>query len=312
MRILVTGGAGFIGSHLCEKLLQQGHEVICLDSFVSSSRRNIQDFEKNPHFKIIEHDVANPLPEDLGDIAQIYHLACPGAKIDLEEIPLQIFWTCSAGTKRMLDLAQKKMASFLLASSKDVYGKPNSGEPSLTVSEKDYGPLDPAADKNSLAEGKHFAESLAQMYYKDFRFPLKIARIFDSYGPHMRKRDGSVLTSLIESALQDEPLRITQGETVSLCYVDDIVDGLMKAMEQKDFIGPVNFGSNEKYFTYDIAKKIIDLSGSSSLTTQMPSVQPLEPIILPDLTLAQTKLGFQPKINLDEGLRRTLAYFKGF
>jgi UDP-glucuronate decarboxylase len=308
MRVIVTGGAGFIGSHLCERLLKDGHEVICIDSFISGSSRNIQPFRTNPAFQLIEHDVTVPLTEELGDIHQIYHLACPASPVDYKEIPLQTLWTSAAGTKLMLELANKKNSSLLLASTSEVYGDPQEHPQKETY----WGNVNPIGERSCYTEGKRFAESLAINYYKHYRFPLKIVRIFNTYGPKMRKHDGRVIPNFINAAMMDEPLRICGdgSQTRSFCYIDDMVEGLISAMNLQEFIGPVNIGNDQEITIMELAKKIVELTGSSSMISQIPLPQDDPRQRKPDLTLALEKLKFNATIGLEEGLRRTIEYLK--
>lgn len=316
MRILVTGGAGFIGSHLCEKLLQQGHEVICVDSFVSGSRRNIQTLEHNPKFKVIEHDITSPIKEDIGEIQQIYHLACPGAETDLQEIPLQIFWTCAAGTKTIMDLSQRKMAAVLLASSSAVYAPQPQLQIQLPHSSSSttnnlHPTFNPADSRSCIVEGKRYSEALAMMYHKDFRFPLKIARIFDTFGPRMRKHDGSIITTFIQAAMNEEPLRLDGdgSQKVSFCFVDDLIDGLIDMMNSPEVTVTADLTSSEEVTLQHLAEKIVTLTRSSSMivTTGQQSAF----YMMKNSSLNKHNKPFlQPKIDLEEGLRRTIASFQ--
>ncbi len=295
MRIVVSGGAGFLGSHLCGRLLHEGHEVFCIDSFISGNAKNIREFEKNPAFHLISNDVTLPFTGPIAAIDQIYHLAGATAPNDCLEIPLQVLWTSAAGTKLMMELANKNMAPILLASSSAVYSGP---------------------EHEPQAEGKRFAEALAMNYYRHYRFPLKIARIFETYGPRMRRRSGSVPTDLIDSALRGEPLRIfgDGSQKLALCYVDDMVDGLWRLMNHGGFLEVLDLGNPFQISESELAKKIIALSGSASLVSLMQNDLKAQdgvgngmPDTIPDLTLAREKLGFEPKIGLDEGLRKTIA-----
>lgn len=291
MRILVTGGAGFIGGHLCEKLLRQGNKVFCIDNFISGSRKNLP-LDRN--FLLIEHDITVPLKEDPGQIDQIYHLASPACPMDFKEIPLQVLWTNAAGTKNMLELACKKNARFLLAS--DIAVR-NSNIDHLEVD-------------SCYSEGKRFAETLAMNYYRHFRFPLKIARIFNVYGPRMRKHAGCIIADLIQSAMMNEPLRIHENglQSNSFCYVDDIVDGLILLMNQDEFLEPIDFGGSEAISLAELAKKIVEISKSSSMISQTQDSGAAFPALCLDTSFTAKKLGFKPKISLDEGLKKTIEY----
>lgn len=352
MRILVTGGAGFIGSHLCERLLKAGHEVICVDNFITGSAKNLAGFKDNPNFKLINHDVTLPLPEEVVGktnistgvgiqdnlkLDQIYHLACPASPVDYQEIPLQTLWTNSAGTKNILELAIKHSAAILIASTSEVYGDP------LQHPQKEsyWGNVNPIGPRSCYNEGKRFAEALAINYQHHFGNNLKIARIFNTYGPRMRKHDGRVIPEFINRALGLEPLRVHGDglQTRSFCYIDDMIDGLVALMgTPKDFTGPVNLGNPEEVTIKYLAEKIIELTGAKSIYDakkfnasggptirfseapagapspsglitfdDMPQDDPLRRC--PDISLARTTSGFDPKIALAEGLGKTIDYF---
>lgn len=315
MKILVTGGAGFIGSHICKRLLDAGHEVFCLDSFITGNPRNIAPFKNNPRFQLIEQDMNVPVkPEVLakiGKIDQIYNMACPASPADYREIPLQTLWVNAAGVKNMLEIAAKQDCAFLHASTSEVYGDP------LQHPQKEsyWGNVNPIGERSCYNEGKRFAESMAITYFKDFRFPLKIARIFNTYGPNMRKMDGRVIPEFINKALHGEPLRLHGDgkQTRSFCYIDDMVDGLIALMNTpRDFTGPVNVGNADEISIQQLAEKIIALTGSSSLISYSPRPEDDPMQRQPDLTLASKTFGFKPKIGIDEGLKLTVEYFKRF
>lgn len=309
MRILVTGAAGFIGSHLCENLLQQNHEVVGLDNFVSGSSKNIQTIQHQPGFTLLRHDVTTPLTDEIGDIQQIYHLASPSSASDFQEIPLQTLWANAAGTKLMLELAQKKGSAFLLASASAVYGDPAPGTP--PVQESYFGNVSTVGKQSCYTEGKRFAEALAINYYRHYRFPLQMVRIFDTYGPRMRKHDGGLISGIVQSALMGEPIRM-QGDgskQYSFCFVDDVVDGIIATMNTPDFLGPINMGSDEKISERALVKAILELTHSSSMVLDGASNSENEHPVYPDLTLAKNRLSFQPKIGFDEGIQKTIEYF---
>lgn len=308
MRILVSGGAGFIGSHVCERLIHAGHEVLCVDNFISGNFKNVEAFTLNERFRLIRHDITLPFTEDIGEIDQIYHLASPASPVDYTEIPLQTLWTNAAGTKTLLDIAGKQGSSFLLASTSEIYGDPTV-HPQV---ESYFGNVNPVGERSCYAEGKRFAESLAMIYYKDFRFPLKIVRIFNTYGPRMRKHDGRVIPNFIQAALREEPLMVfgNGAQTRSFCYIDDLVDGLLAAMDTKGLLGPMNLGCDDEISIHHLARKIIDLTGSTSLIANGAAASDDPHVRKPDLTLAKEKLGYKPKISLEEGLKKTLEYFQ--
>ncbi len=309
MRVLVTGGAGFIGSHLCEKLLSLEHEVVCADNLITGSIKNIVALNDNSRFTFIDQDINLPFSQDIGKFDLIYHLACPASPVDYKEIPLQTLWVSAAGTKNMLEMAAKQDAGIVVASTSEVYGDP------LEHPQKEsyWGNVNPIGERSCYNEGKRFAESLAINYWKHFRFNLKIVRIFNTYGPKMRKYDGRVIPEFIMRALADEPLRVNGNglQTRSFCYIDDMVQGLIDVMKSpKDFTGPVNLGNTEEITMKFLAEKIVALTGSTSLIsfTPLPEDDPLHR--QPDISLAHAKFNFEPKINLEEGLQRTISFLK--
>ncbi len=323
MRILVTGGAGFIGSHLCEKLLGMGHDVVAVDSFITGSSKNLASFKDHSRFTFVNHDITVPLPAEVvgktnmapgygekDDLKfdEVYHLASPASPVDYREIPLQTLLVNSAGTKNIIEIAVRHGAAFLLASSSEVYGDPLQHPQKETY----WGNVNPVGERSCYSEGKRFSESLAVNYYEHYGFPLKIARIFNTYGPRMRKHDGRVIPSFIQSALMDEPLRVhgDGSQTRSFCYIDDMVEGLVQAMECKEYIGPVNLGSEDEMPIRELAEKIIELTGSASMISTAQAIDDDPKKRKPDLTLAKTKLGYKPKTGLEDGLKKTIAYFK--
>lgn len=311
MNILVTGGAGFIGSHLCERLLQQGHAVFCVDNFITGTPKNVQHLKENDRFQLIEHDITEPLDSlKLPDLDQVYHLASPASPVDYRDIPLQTMMTNSQGTKNVLDIAGRYFIPFLLASTSEVYGDPNEHP----QKESYWGNVNSLGERSCYNEGKRFAEALAYNYWRHFQFDLKIVRIFNTYGPRMRKHDGRVVPEFIKQALADEPLRITGDgtQTRSFCYVDDLVDGLMNVMskEQKEFSGPVNLGNPEEVTMNDLAQKILELTNSDSMMSHVEAAEDDPKKRCPDIGLAQKEYGFEPKINLQDGLKQTISFFQ--
>ncbi len=308
MKIVVSGGAGFIGSHLCEKLLAQDNEVICIDNLITGNHNNIKKLEGNKRFQFLLHDITLPFVEDLSGIDHIYNLASPASPKDYLIMPLQTLWTNAAGTKQLLELAQKNGAAFLQASTSEIYGDPLVHPQDETY----FGNVNPIGERSCYDEGKRFAESLAMNYYRHYRMPMKIARIFNTYGPRMRKSDGRVIPNFIDAAIHDEPLKIYGDgqQTRSFCYVDDLVRGLIDAMNCKDLIGPVNLGNDTELTVLELAKKIIALCGSQSMITHiaLPSDDPRQR--RPDLNLAKKKINFTPEIMIDLGLQKTIDFFR--
>jgi nucleoside-diphosphate-sugar epimerase len=323
MRILVTGGAGFIGSHLCERLLAEGHDVVAVDNFITGNSKNLASFKDNPHFTLFQHDICTPFPKELvgkTNIApgygktdelkfdQIYHLACPASPRDYREIPLQTLLVNSAGVKNVLEVAVKHSAAFLLASSSEVYGDPEVHP----QTESYWGNVNPIGERSCYSEGKRFAESMAVNYYHQYGFPLKIARIFNTYGPRMRRHDGRVIPDFIQAALDGEPLRMHGGgeQTRSFCYIDDMVNWLVLAMNHPKYLGPVNLGCEDEITIKKLGEKIIALTESSSLLVETGPADDDPKRRRPDLTLAKSAFGYEPKVSLEEGLKKTIEYFK--
>lgn len=310
MNILVTGGAGFIGSHLCERLLNDGHNVYCVDNFITGTPKNIEHLKENERFHLVEHDITEPIVDSFDNLDQIYHLASPASPVDYREIPLQTLMTNSQGTKNVLDIAGRYFIPFLLASTSEVYGDPLEHP----QSEAYWGNVNTLGERSCYNEGKRFAEALAYNYWRHFQFDLKIVRIFNTYGPRMRKHDGRVIPEFIQQAMSGEPLRITGDgtQTRSFCYVDDLVDGLVKVMSktEKEFSGPVNLGNPEEISMNELAQNILELTGSDSMMSHVEAAQDDPKKRRPDIQLAQEKFGFSPEIDLQEGLRRTISFFQ--
>jgi UDP-glucuronate decarboxylase len=304
-RIAVTGGAGFIGSHLCERLLTRGDEVIAIDNFFTGSKRNIAALFSNPNFEFIRHDVIEPL---MLEVDEIYHLACPASPVHYQFNPVKTIKTSVVGTINMLGLAKRVDAKFLLASTSEVYGDP------LEHPQKEsyWGNVNPIGKRSCYDEGKRVAETLAISYFEQNRVAVKIVRIFNTYGPRMLFNDGRVVSNFIVQALRGEPLTVygDGAQTRSFCYVDDLVSGLIAMMDSSDFVGPVNLGNPNECTVLDLAKLIIKTTGSSSTLSfkPLPSDDPVRR--RPDISLAQTRLGWEPKIELTDGLQRSTAEFR--
>ncbi len=305
-RILVTGGAGFLGSHLCERLLQQGHDVLCVDNFYTGTKDNIAHLMGNYHFELKRHDVCFPL---YVEVDEIYNLACPASPIHYQHDPVQTTKTSVHGAINMLGLAKRVKARILQASTSEVYGDPEVHP----QAESYWGRVNPIGLRACYDEGKRCAETLFFDYWRQHGMPVKVARIFNTYGPRMHPNDGRVVSNFIVQALREEPISI-YGEgtqTRSFCYVDDLVNGLIKLMQSpEDFTGPVNLGNPQEYTIVSMAQKIIELTGSSSQLKhqRLPSDDPTQRC--PDISLAEERLDWEPRVGLDEGLVRTIAYFK--
>ena len=303
--ILVTGGAGFIGSHLCEKLLQEGNHIICLDNFFTGSRKNIDYLLDNKEFELIRHDIIEPI---ILEVDQIYNLACPASPVHYQYNAIKTIKTNVLGVTNMLDLADETKARILQASTSEVYGDPN-----VHPQREDYwGNVNPIGLRSCYDEGKRVAETLMMDYYRQHNVDIKIIRIFNTYGPRMAQNDGRVVSNFIIQALKNEDITIYGDglQTRSFCYVDDLVRGMITLMNTEDFIGPVNMGNDGEYTILDLAKMIIELSNSNSklVFKPLPSDDPAQR--RPDLTLAKEKLGYEPTVDIKDGLLKTIEYFK--
>ena len=305
MRVLVTGGAGFIGSHLCETLLGQGHDVICLDNFFTGSKDNIIHLMDDHRFELIRHDVTEPI---LLEVDRIYNLACPASPVHYQYNPVKTTKTSVMGVINMLGLAKRVRARILQASTSEVYG-----DPSVHPQKEDYwGNVNCIGPRSCYDEGKRVAETLMVDYQRQNKVDIKIIRIFNTYGPRMAENDGRVVSNFIVQALRGEDITI-YGEgtqTRSFCYVDDLVAGMMKMMNCEDFAGPVNIGNPGEFSMLELANKVIDFTGSSSRLVYKPLPQDDPTQRQPDISLAKEKLKWQPEIALDEGLKKTIEYFK--
>jgi UDP-glucuronate decarboxylase len=304
-KILVTGGAGFLGSHLCERLHDQGHTVICLDNFYTGRRENIAHLSDSSRFKFLYHDICFPL---FIEVDEIYNLACPASPVHYQNDPVQTTKTSVSGAMHVLGLASKLKAKILQASTSEVYGDPH-----MHPQREDYwGNVNPIGIRACYDEGKRCAETLFFDYHRQYKVKIKIARIFNTYGPKMHPNDGRVVSNFIVQALQKAPLTIYgQGlQTRSFCYVTDLVDGLIKLMEEEDCIGPINLGNPSEYTILDLAKEILELTASSSeiIFQPLPSDDPRQR--KPDISIAKKVLHWEPKTPLKEGLKTTIAYFE--
>jgi UDP-glucuronate decarboxylase len=303
---MITGGAGFIGSHLCRRLLAMGHEVLVVDNFYSSTRQNLHDLRDNPSFELMRHDITFPL---YVEVDEIYHLACPASPIFYQRDPVQTTKTCVHGSINMLGLAKRTRARILLASTSEVYG-----DPAVHPQDERYwGNVNPIGTRSCYDEGKRCAETLFFDYYRQHNLPIKVARIFNTYGPNMLPNDGRVVSSFIVQALRGEPLTVfgDGSQTRSFCYVEDLVDGLIRLMATPaDQPGPINLGNPGEFTMLELASKVIDLVGKGSEISYrpLPADDPVRR--RPDIDLARELLGWSPKIGLDDGLRSTAEYFR--
>ena len=307
-RILVTGGAGFIGSFLCERLLDQGAEVLCVDNFFTGTRSNVAHLLGHPRFELLRHDVTFPL---FVEVDQIYNMACPASPVHYQFDPVQTTKTSVHGAINMLGLAKRTKAKILQASTSEVYGDPDvHPQP-----ESYWGNVNPLGPRACYDEGKRCAETLFFDYHRQHNLTIKVARIFNTYGPRMHPNDGRVVSNFIMQALRGENITIYgDGEqTRSFCYVDDLVEGLIRLMETPDDVtGPVNLGNPGEFTIRELAETVIELTHSSSKLTQLP-LPPDDPRQRrPDITLAGELLDWSPKIRLREGLKPTIEYFRGF
>lgn len=305
-RILVTGGAGFIGSFLCERLLETGAEVLCVDNFFTGRRTNVAHLLDNPKFEVMRHDVTFPL---FVEVDQIYNLACPASPIHYQFDPVQTTKTSVHGAINMLGLAKRTRARILQASTSEVYG-----DPAIHPQTEDYwGNVNPIGIRSCYDEGKRCAETLFFDYHRQHKVEIKVARIFNTYGPRMHPNDGRVVSNFIVQALKGEDITLYgDGEqTRSFCYVSDLVTGLVSLMGTgPDFVGPVNIGNPGEFTIRQLAERVIALTGAKSKLVHRPLPQDDPKQRQPDISLAQEKLGWAPTVSLDEGLKATIAYFE--
>ena len=303
--ILVTGGAGFIGSHLCEKLLEQGNHVLCLDNFFTGSRKNVEHLLDNREFELIRHDIIEPI---ILEVDQIYNLACPASPIHYQFNAIKTIKTNVIGVTNMLDLADETKARILQASTSEVYG-----DPIVHPQREDYwGNVNPIGIRSCYDEGKRVAEALMMDYHRQHKVDIRSIRIFNTYGPRMAQNDGRVVSNFIIQALKNEDITIygDGSQTRSFCYVDDLVQGMVALMNTEDFMGPVNVGNDGEYAILDLAKMVIELTNSSSeiIFKPLPSDDPCQR--KPDLSLAKEKLNYAATVNVKDGLQKTIEYFQ--
>jgi len=305
-RVLVTGGAGFLGSHLCERLLGQGHDVLCVDNFFTGTRDNVAHLLSNPHFELMRHDVTFPL---YAEVDEIYNLACPAAPIHYQFDPVATTKTSVHGAINMLGLAKRIKARILQASTSEVYG-----DPQVHPQTEDYwGNVNPIGPRSCYDEGKRCAETLFFDYHRQHRVAIKVARIFNTYGPRMHPNDGRVVSTFVLQALRGEAITLYGDgtQTRSFCYVDDLVEALIRLMQSKvEITGPMNLGNPQEISMIDLAQRIIALTGSRSTLVHRP-LPPDDPAQRqPSIESARKHLDWEPSTGLDEGLRKTIAYFR--
>jgi UDP-glucuronate decarboxylase len=305
-RVLVTGGGGLIGSRLTERLLASGHDVLVVDNFSTSTRANLSALEDHPRLRILEHDVVDPLGVD---VDQIYHLACPASPVHYQRSPVQTMKTCIQGSINVLELAQRTGAAILLSSTSEIYG-----DPEVHPQDESYwGNVNPIGARSCYDEGKRAAEALFFSYRSEHDVTIKVARVFNTYGPNMQPDDGRVVSNFIVQALHDEPLRLfgDGSQTRSFCYVDDLVDGLVLLMNTPHGVtGPTNLGNPDEYTMLELAKLVVEIVGSNAGVENHPLPQDDPKRRCPNIDQAKAVLGWQPTTRLADGLARTVAHFR--
>ncbi len=305
-RALVTGGAGFIGSHLCDRLLAEGRDVLCVDNFVTGAERNLAHLRGNRHFQFLRHDVTEDLHVD-GAIETVFHFASPASPTDYAKFGIKTLKANALGTHKMLGVAKAKHARFVLASTSEVYGDPEVNPQPETY----WGHVDPVGPRSVYDEGKRFAEALAMAYHHEHGLDVKVPRIFNTYGPRLRLDDGRVISNFLAQLLRGEPLTIhgDGSQTRSFCYVDDLIEGIWR-LANSDVVGPVNLGNPDERTVKDLAELVQKVMGRRVGVVRKP-LPPEDPKLrCPDITRARTLLKWEPKVGIEEGLRRTAAYFQ--
>lgn len=307
-RVLVTGGAGFLGSHLCERLLADGYDVLCVDNFYSGTKDNVAHLVANPHFELMRHDVTFPL---YVEVDEIYNLACPASPVHYQRDPVQTTKTSVHGAINMLGLAKRTKARILQASTSEVYGDPEVHP----QSESYWGRVNPIGIRSCYDEGKRCAETLFFDYHRQHDLEIKVVRIFNTYGPRMHPNDGRVVSNFIVQALRGEDITIygDGSQTRSFCYVDDLIEGFVRMMASpKEITGPVNMGNPGEFTILQLAETVLRLVGGKSKLRMMPLPQDDPKQRQPDITIAKNTLSWQPTVQLEDGIRKTVDYFKGF
>src|SRR5450830_812931 len=305
-RVLVTGGAGFIGSHLCRRLLDLGHDVLCVDNFYTGTRHNVRELLSNPRFELMRHDVCFPL---YVEVDEIYNLACPASPIHYQFDPVQTTKTSVHGAINMLGLAKRVKAKILQASTSEVYGNPSVSP----QTEAYWGNVNPIGPRSCYDEGKRCAETLFFDYYRQHNLDIKVARLFNTYGPRMHPNDGRVVSNFIVQALKGEDITIygDGSQTRSFCYVDDLIEGLVRMMNtEAGFTGPINMGNPNEFSMLELAEKVLHVVGGKSKLAYHPLPTDDPKQRQPDIALAKEKLGWTPTVQLDDGLKETVNYFR--
>jgi len=306
-KILVTGGAGFLGSHLCDRLIAAGHDLLCVDNFYTGTKDNVKGLLGHPHFELMRHDVTFPL---YVEVDQIYNLACPASPIHYQHDPVQTTKTSVHGAINMLGLAKRLRARILQASTSEVYGDPEEHP----QTESYWGRVNPIGPRSCYDEGKRCAETLFFDYWRQHRLEIKVMRIFNTYGPRMHPNDGRVVSNFIVQAIKGEPITIygDGSQTRSFCYVDDLIEGMIRFMDSPvDFTGPVNLGNPGEFTMLELAEMVLRLVGGPSRIVFMPLPQDDPRQRQPDIGLAKERLGWQPTMSLEDGLKETIRYFRG-
>jgi UDP-glucuronate decarboxylase len=305
MRVLVTGGAGFLGSHLCDRLISEGHEVVCLDNFYTGTKDNIRHLLGNPYFELIRHDVIDPFKVE---VDRIYNLACPASPVHYQYNAIKTVKVSVMGAINCLGLAKRIKARIFQASTSEVYG-----DPEIHPQPESYrGRVNPIGPRACYDEGKRCAETLFFDYHRENKVDIRIARIFNTYGPRMHPNDGRVVSNFIVQALKNEPITIhgDGSQTRSFCYVDDLIEGFVRLMNQEEILGPVNLGNPDEVTVLELAQTIIRITGSTSKLVHTPFREDDPMQRKPDIGLAQTRLDWRPTIGLGEGLEKTVGYFR--
>jgi dTDP-glucose 4,6-dehydratase len=306
MRVVVTGGAGFLGSHLCSRLVSEGHDVVCVDNLLTGVARNVEHLVGDQHFLLVKHDVTNFIHVG-GEVDYVFHFASPASPTDFERLPIQILKVGALGTHKALGLAREKRAKFFLASTSEVYGDPEVNPQPETY----WGNVNPIGIRGVYDEAKRFAESMSMAYHRVHGIDVKIVRFFNTYGPFMRTQDGRAVPEFLTAALTGRPLVVhgDGSQTRSLGYVDDIIEGVMR-LAMSDHVGPMNIGNPHEVTILELAKLIVDVTNSTSPIEFGPRPPDDPAVRWPDITLARSALGWEPTVSLEDGLRRTAEWFK--